>query len=231
MNAAAAAKRGLWQRAVERVRFGLVTQELLDAMARAGLLVYPYWIVEERFGARPQLDATLRRYSLRALGADDAGRVAGLECRPLDLERTRQRLGAGECHGLFDGSRLLGYTWAKFDCIGSAGHSLDAIGPLPGRAAYLHDAYVARAARGLQLAPAMRHGVHAALAARGFERCFSITTFGNESSRRFKRKLGAQEVELRMIVGRVDGLAADLRLWRRAPQVQLPRFQWMRPPR
>ena len=224
------ARRSLLLRARERLRFGLATQETIDGLARLGLLFYPYSVVEEPFRPNPGLAARLQRYALRRLVADDAPLVAGLPCRILDVETTRRRLDDGICFGLFDGPRLLGYTWARFDRIGAAGHACDAIGALPPDSAYLHDAYVARAARGLQLAPALRHGVHAALAAHGCRRFFSITAQFNASSRRFKRKLGAEEFELRLVVGRPKGLAADLLLWRRERRAPLPRFQWLRLP-
>jgi len=228
-GAAPASRRSIVTRAVERVRFGLVTQEVLDWMAKVGVLFYPYVVVEEPHPARPELDEGLRRLTLRQLFAEDALVIASLPCRPLDEAETRRRLAIRECFGLFDGDRLLGYTWVKFDCIGSAGHSRDRIGTLPPDSAYLFDAYVARAARGSKAAPLLRHGVQTLLQARGCRRFFSITLVFNSSSRRFKQKLGAIEFETRIILGRPAGTAFDLRLWRRERRADLPRFQVMRP--
>jgi GNAT superfamily N-acetyltransferase len=205
-----------------------VTQEILDWMAKAGVLFYPYVVVEEPHLPRPELEAALGRFTLRQLFAEDAAVIASLPCRPLDEAETRQRLARRECFGLFDGHRLLGYTWAKFDCIGSAGHSRDRIGALPPDSAYLFDAYVARAARGLKAAPLLRHAVQTRLAARGCRRFFSITLMFNSSSRRFKQKLGAVEFETRIIFGRPAGTALDLRLWRAERRAELPRLQVMR---
>ena len=223
------ARRTLVTRAGERIRFGLVTQEILDRLARAGALVYPYVVVEEPYQTRPDLDRRLSTLALRQIRPEDARQVASLPCRPLDETETRQRLAKRECFGLFEGERLLGYTWVKFDCIGSAGHAQDRIGPLPADSAYLFDAYVARDARGLQVAPVLRHAVQSLLRARGRQRFFSITLLFNTSSRRFKEKLGAIEFETRVILGRPGGTALDLRLWRRELRVDLPRLQVMKP--
>jgi hypothetical protein len=222
-------RRTILERAQDRIRFGLVTQELLDRLASLGLLCYPYMVVEEPLEPNPELDRQLRDYTVRQIGVEDVDLIASMACRRLDVAETRRRLDARECFGLFQGSQLLGYTWAKFEHIGSAGHDSDVVGLLPPASAYLFDAYVARAARGRAIAPVLRYGVQSLLAARGRRRFFSITLLFNASSRRFKRKLGAIEFELRLILGRPAGRALDLRLWRREPRVRLPGVQLLRP--
>ena len=63
--------------------------------------------------------------------------------------------------------------------------------------------YVAKLFRGMAHAPLLRHHLYRHLEAEGVRRFYSITSYFNRSSRKFKAKLGARRIELR----------ADLKFW------------------
>jgi GNAT superfamily N-acetyltransferase len=102
--------------------------------------------------------------------------------------------------------------------------------PLTPAQAYLFDMYVAPRYRGLRLAPLLRRRILRELADAGRSHCYSLSLAGNRSTRRFKARLGAREVELRIYVhlrlGSLPGL--DLRLWRGGERTAAPRFKRVR---
>lgn len=213
--------RSTWTRLRNRVRFGLATQEILDRLARLGLVVYPYFLVEEPLHDRPGAGGTYDDLELRKLGPSEAHLVASVPERPRDESETRETMSRTTCVAVFAEGELLGYTFYSRTVTGLARGPL-AEG-LPTDWAYLFDAYVRPVARGRGIAAFMRHSVHEMLAREGATHASSVTLVFNRSSRRFKAKLGAIERELRLVVqlGPLPGL--DLRLWRGSWTVRTPR--------
>jgi hypothetical protein len=106
---------------------------------------------------------------------------------------------------------LAGYSWVNLTNVPGlvGGSPLFRLGEAD---AYLFDAYVARRFRGRNLAPWLRHRVHQECARLGRSNLYSVTLAFNSSSRRFKDKLGAEEIELRVLVGLRNGRRWDWRL-------------------
>ena len=80
--------------------------------------------------------------------------------------------------------------------------------------AYLFDMYVDKDFRGMSLAPLLRHHLFQHLTSQGVRRFYSMTAYFNRSSRKFKAKLGARELELRFTIGFWSRLNADFLLRR-----------------
>ncbi len=208
------------QRLFGRIRHGLLTQEILDRLARAGFIFYPYFVALEPApdeGA-PRLD---ERCTVRVLSAADAADIARVAMGRSTEDAIVRLLSQATCLGIFYDGALAGYTWARLDVIPvpfTRGKPMVALQPSE---AYLFDMYVASPYRGLRLAGLLRQAMQRELMRRGRTRFYSITLAFNRSSRRFKARLGVREIELRLYLrlrlGSLPGI--DLRLWRRQPHI------------
>ena len=185
-----------------RAQYGLLTQEFLDRVGRLGIRLTPYLVVAESSGATLDLQADATDHTIRPLGADDMVRIATMPDRKRDLSKTLERLEYSQCLGIFVDGTLAGYSWSRSDRIARAKGRIELHALKPDEA-YLFDMYVARSYRGMALAPVLRHRLYRQLEGEGVRRFYSITAYFNRSSRKFKAKLGAREIELR----------AGLRLW------------------
>ena len=84
--------------------------------------------------------------------------------------------------------------------------------------------YVLLAYRGRGLAPLIRYGAYEELQSLGRHHLYSLTMAFNTSSRLFKQKLQAREVELKLLIGLKRWKAIDIRL--RAFDDQLRTSRW-----
>lgn len=225
---AAPASRGrqIWRRLLGRLRYGLLIQELLDRLSRLGLIIYPYFVVREPESPDPAMtpDARSSFRLLRAADVDDVVRVlAGRITSQVYLEL----LTLAECMGVFHDQKLAGYTWARLDYVPVPDGLGQPVFELQPDEAYLFDMYVAPAYRGFRLAGILRQSMQRELIRRGRTCFYSLTLAFNRASRRFKSRLGAREVELRMHVRlRIRSLPGfDVRLWRRLEPL---RSAWVR---
>ncbi len=198
-----------------RLRHGLVTQELLDRLARCGFVVYPYILFEEFADSRFD-SSDLPTLTTRRLTADDAARVATIAVRSQDVEQIADRFRRGNIAvGAFDGDELVAYTWCNLDHIGGIGQK----SPqryLTEEEAYLYDAYTLPAYRGHALVPHLRTELYRILQAEGRRRIYSISLLFNRSARRFKAKLGASMLELRLSINLFEKFRRDVLLKRYA---------------
>jgi len=216
----------LWQRLLGRLRYGLLIQEILDRLMRAGLVIYPYFVVLEPASDGPPAAPDLR-CTFRMLRAGDVGEVLRVFVGRITAEIYIELLSRTQCLGVFYDGKLAGYTWARLDMVPVPDGFGRAVFDLQPDEAYLFDMYVASSYRGLQLAGILRQTMQSELIRRARTRFYSLTLAFNRSSRRFKSRLGAREVELRILLHlRIASLpGCDLRLWRRQPYV---RSVWVR---
>ncbi|MGA2841341.1 MAG: hypothetical protein ABSG18_14385 [Steroidobacteraceae bacterium] len=207
-----------------RLKHGLLTQEVLDRLARLGLVIYPYFVAQETASADPQ-PSLASGHTLRMLTADDAAEMIRIDSR-FRPGSFISRLAQAECLGLFVESALVGYTWAKLDIAPIPGGSSAPLFALQAHEAYLFDLFVDVGYRGRRLAEILRWAMQYDLARRGRTLYYSYTLAFNRSPRRLMARNGVRDIELRLFVGlrlrRLVGL--DARLWRRAP---LLRTRWL----
>lgn len=159
---------------------------------------------------------------VRWLGPQDAADIAAVSLRTLSEARVLESLGRSRCMGIFFDGRLAGYTWTSQNDVTVPDSGGAPLFELRANEAYLFDMFINPQFRGARLAPLLRAHLLHELGKEGKTQCFSITLAFNRSSRRFKARLEATEVELRLYlhlrVGRMPGV--DLRLWRRRPFVR-----------
>ena len=219
MARAAAVARSL-ARFFGRLKHGLLIQEILDRLARAGLVIYPYFVAQE--SASADVASILPAgYRVRALTADDAAEMVRVDPR-YPTDPFLARLSRGECLGLLAASELVGYSWAQFDAAPIPGSSGAPLLKLQAHEAYLFDIFVAVNHRGRRLAETLRRAVHGDLARRGRTHFYSYTLAFNRSPRRLLARAGVRDLELRLFLGlgRRSPVGVDVRLWRRAPYLR-----------
>jgi hypothetical protein len=208
-----------------RIRHGLLIQEMLDKLAGAGLVFYPYYIILEPVRAEA---LTLDPHTtVRALVPGDAAEMLRIQVRRQSEEVIAGRLSRAACLGIFHDGELAGYTWAdrqSFPIPATNGQVLFALAP---HEAYLFGTFVAPRHRGRRLAGMVRAHMQMELGRQGCTHCYSTTLAFNRSSMRFKTWLGLGIAERRLYlhlrIGSLPGI--DLRLWRRDPRVASPRWK------
>jgi GNAT superfamily N-acetyltransferase len=215
-----------------RLRHGLLTQEFLDRLARAGFVIYPYFItiedapVDEVAGEEGQDD----RIMMRWLGPEDVGEIARITARKTDTTYLLARLDSARCMGAFLDGSLVGVSWASTVQLPIPYTRNQALFRLAPDELYLFDMYVSPEHRGLRLAGRLRSRLYREFMAEGRTRRYSVTLAFNRSSRRFKARLGASEVELRIYLqlrfGSLPGI--DLRLWRGGQRLVTPAVRRVR---
>lgn len=202
----------LLQQLKGRIKHGLLVQEILDRTGRLGLRAMAYTIVVESPAADSDVRTGAVGYIVRQLTAEDMPLLANLPGRERDLEKTLAQLNDAECLGIFIDGALAGYTWSRFDRILHARRI--ELHKLKRDESYLFDLYVDKAYRGLGIAQVLRRQSYRQLAMKGINRFYSISSYFNRSTRRFKAKLGAREVELRLLLKLGSIVSLDFRLRR-----------------
>ena len=171
-----------------------VVEGLLWRLPRVGLRLYPYVAVQEGVASG---SALVLPDSLRAGWAteDDIDSLDALWMGYMGTTRARlvERFRDGKrCFAVWDGETVLAATWCDLATISHR----PARRALAEHEVYLFDAYVAPVARGRNLAPLMRSLCYEACRAMGRTAMLSFTDYYNESSHRFKAKLGARRLHV-----------------------------------
>jgi hypothetical protein len=205
-----ASDRTFLTRVSERLRYGLAAQEAIDRLGRVGIVFCPYYVVSEGPQGKAEPDVPTA-VTFAKLAEDQAGLVAGMAGAPLSREYVVEQMRCAACFGVFIDAELAGYSWASFDAV-RAPVTNAVLFPLDERGAYLFDMYIARSRRGERLAPWLRYRIYQHLIDCGRDRIFSVTLANNNSSRRFKARLGAIEMEKRVVWGIKSVLLRDARV-------------------
>jgi len=107
------------------------------------------------------------------------------------VDRVKQ---GAECYYLRHDGRIVGFTWSEINGAARPRFGLR-FGPTD---AYLYDAYSLASHRGLNLLPFLRYQVYRDLRRRGCKTILSSTDIFNRAAHRFKQKLGAQPIAIRL---------------------------------
>ena len=175
-----------------------IVDGVLWRLGRVGVRVYPYVAVHEGVTSTtvPSLPAPLRA---GWASEDDLDSLVALwnGYHNTTRERLERRFRSGNrCFAIWDGDTIPAATWCDLDTLSHEPEQR----PLADHEVYLFDAYVSPAARGRNLAPIMRAACYEACRELGRTTMLSFTDYFNESSHRFKAKLGARRVALRVQV-------------------------------
>lgn len=211
-----------WLRFRNRLRFGLATQEVLDRLARCGLVIYPYYFVHEPVRTRKELVCP-PGLVFRPLDSSWVQRFARVPERLRDEAKTRSFMEFATCFVALDHDEIVAHCWCTTSQMrGISGG--DAIVALPADCAYLFDMFVCRSARGRNVAALLRNHVHGLLAEKGVRHAISVSLVFNTSTRKFKAKLGSVESELRLLLRVKPFTGLDVRLHRKPWFLDTPRL-------
>lgn len=218
---------GAWSRFRNRLRFGLAMQEVLDRLARFGVVIYPYYFVYEPVRPRVGLERP-EGLEFRQIDPGTAHLLAHLPERPRAEEKIRSFMAYATCIAALERDEIVAYSWyTQQDLKGVAG--ADPIAALPPDCAYLFDMFVCRRARGRQVAAQLRNHVHCLLSTKGVRHAISVSLLFNRSTRKFKAKLGAVETELRILLRIKPFPGLDVRLHRKPWLLDTPLVHIARP--
>jgi len=185
--------RDLWS----KIRYSTWLRLVFDALARAGIVIQPYYVVMEGlFGdPMPRMGDGFEEYEVGYLGPGDMNIIAAIPGREVSLDSLNRRLAEGKrCFGIKRRGELAAFTWADLKNLSGGAYSR----PLDPDEAYLFDAYTLIPFRGRGIAPYIRYLVYRELEKLGKTRLYSISLYVNTPSIRFKKKLNAKFLELRM---------------------------------
>ena len=131
-------------------------------------------------------------YEVSLLGPEDMGEIATFFRVP--QEKLVARLEEGNrCFGLRSDGKLVAISWC--DLRRFRHHN---VFPLEENEAYLYDAYTLRTTRGRDIAPYLRFKTYQELQKLGCTRCYSYTDYFNKAAMKFKLKLNARRIVLRL---------------------------------
>ena len=206
-----------------RIRNGLLVQDIVDVLARAGIVICPYFVAGEPLPDAQSL-ALPPHMVVKRLGVADAAEITRITLRPSSSAELVKALQLYYCVGLFVEGELAAYTWASTLYVPVPDAGGTPLFPLEPDEAYLFDMYVAPRHRGTRLAALLRQSIQRQLASLGRQRFYSISMVFNRSSRRFKARMGSRELELRLYLqlrwGTLPGI--DIRLRRLQDTLRSP---------
>lgn len=195
-----------------RFRHGLVIQELLDRLARAGVTIYPYVLMEEVTGTVGARQESRPDVSIDEINAANLQVLEYVGARHLSVEKAALRFSRGHrCFGIWQDGTLAGYAWYRFDHCISIVHNAPLFALASGEA-HIYDMYVAKAFRGRELAVALRRHVCRLLQREGIHAVFGLGMYFGHSAQRMYQKLGAVKREVRVLFGIRRRWYRDLRL-------------------
>ena len=170
-----------------------VVDGILWRLGRVGIRITPFISNREGLGELDpvDIDGAFEFCELTEADIDDLVSLDPNHSAARLLEQFRQ---GKLCFGLRDGSRLVAKTWCDLDEVHSE------VGPrkLNEGEAYLFTAYTDPEYRGRKLAPMLRSACCRELRRRRVSSFYSYSLYFNLPARRFKKKLGAVEEELKV---------------------------------
>ncbi len=193
-----------------KLRYSSFLRVVLDGIAKAGIRINLYYIVLEGLFNRSlsHLETGFDEYELCFLSPQDVKTISSIPGRHFTEESLLERLRNGQkCFGLKYRGELAAFTWCNFDRC-THGYKF----PLKDNEAYLFDAYTLMHFRGKGLAPYIRYQCYKELAKSDRHKLFSISDYVNTPSIKFKKKLNAKLLELRLSIELFKKWDFDLRL-------------------
>jgi hypothetical protein len=186
----------IFQKIRHKCKYGLLMETLFDRLADWGLFIEPYLVFQEGlFGKKPE-EFTLEfgEHETTFLNPEDMKKIDQIDGRGENEATLRKRLEKGnKCFAVKIGGKIVGFTWCNFDTFN---HRPQYEFKLKENEAYLFDAFILRAYRGLNLAPLMRLRCYQELEKMGRSVLYSVSYYFNTPAIRFKKKLYAQAVNL-----------------------------------
>jgi GNAT superfamily N-acetyltransferase len=203
------------------------SQRLVEALKKIKIMVSPYLIFVEEFYENitsPQIDNELNKYKIIFLGREDMKTIEALPDRiPTEAELLNRLNEQKVCMALKLGQEIVAFTWYDLKECNIKGIKC----PINDNEAYLFDAYTLPSYRGKGIAPFVRYRSYQELKNIGKHRLLSFSDYYNTPAIRFKQKLKAKPVELRIAVS-LRGFCIDVRLRRYGESITQFRLFYVR---
>lgn len=189
-------------RILRKVRYGIYTQQILRNLARLGIVITPYYIVQEQSNAANYAVASATNPELVAgwLEGHELEEVLQLEGKGM-LDELQQRAANGHrCYVAKQGARVVAKMWCDLREFHYPPCKFD----LQDDEAYLYAAHTEPGHQGMGISPFLRANCYKALEKEGITNFYSYTEFFNIPARKFKRKLGARNIALCLHISLFD---------------------------
>jgi hypothetical protein len=179
-------------------RYGLVLKYFLDRLGSIGIQITPYyWVLEGlNDNSLPKLTEHPDGLTFEFFGPQEMKIIGTIPGRAWNPEKNLLFLlnEGKKCFGAKYRGEIAAFTWFDFNGNSCRTHKLR----LNNREAYLFDMYTMKPFRGMDIAPYLRYRNYLVLREMGREQYYSISEFFNIPSIRFKKKLNAKILELRL---------------------------------
>jgi hypothetical protein len=183
-----------------RLMHGLLLQEVLDRVAKLGLVIYPYRVYVKHLGETDAPDnEKFSGYTFRELSVADVPAMHNILIKDVPIDHLRQRFDRGDlCHGVFYEDSLVGYTCGSRDvCYGGMRSVLFS---LAADEAYGYSTFIRRSSRGMGLHEFMMQNCFAVLRSIGVRKQYGIVSSFNRSARKAVEKIGYTAVDQRLFI-------------------------------
>ncbi len=218
----------LLQRLWGRIRNGLIVQDLLDSLGHIGLVIRPYFVNADSAHNEDTAPSLPEQCSVRQLTGADVQEMLRITLRPPAASELTSNLEQHYCLGLFCEGALVAYAWASTRRLPVPESRGAKLFDLTSDEVYLFDMYVIPRHRGTRLARTLAQTIQWQMTQLGRPNFYSLTIAFNRSARRFKARVGAREMELRLYLhlrwGKLRGVDFRLRRW--GPRLRT--MDWMR---
>jgi GNAT superfamily N-acetyltransferase len=183
-----------------RFERGLVIQEILDRMARLGIVVYPYRVYVKDLDTSDKAKySDFADYLFRQLSSADAPAMADILTRNVPLEHLRQRFDRGDiCYGVFHDDSLIGYTCVSRDACYGAMRSV--LFRLRSNEAYGYDTFVHRPYRGSGIHLFMMQSCFAVLRDMGVKSLYGTVLYFNRIARAAAETMEYSVIDQRIFI-------------------------------
>jgi len=171
----------------------------------------PYYVMEEVFMDQDRLTTTpgIADPEIAILTRDEMKFIGNHKENLSTTEEYIRLLESGcICMAVKSKGEIAAYSWCDPNYFRFKGRVV----ALNQNETYLFDARTYKAFRGKNLAPYVRYELYKFMKKRGAEKFYSVTLMSNDSSMKFKRKLGAKPIELFVYIGLLRKFNVHFRL-------------------
>jgi len=185
------------KRIQEKVHYGLFIHTLLGKFRYKGINIRPYYLVREQlvehFGKK--FDTGFDEFEIGFLKSKDMAFAS--YSRNVHEKAYLKRLDEGKkCFGVKFNGELAALMWVDLEKCNFQSEMFS----LQQNEAYLYDTWTSNDFRGKGIAPYMRYQCYKALNKLYRNKFYSITEYFNTPAVKFKKRLGAKNIKLRLFV-------------------------------
>lgn len=186
-------KNYIWALIKNRYKNGLVLYSFRNLLTRTGVDIAPYYLVREGVNTYdiPKVKDS-EKFKLKYLTVKDLENMKKLKMRVNKHVMIQEFKNGQTCIALMCEDEIAAFMFMDFKNFEFKGKEFN-IGE---NGAYLNNMYTMNNFRGRNLAPYLRHKSYGLLKEQGIHNIYSLTEYFNASSKKFKKKLSAENLAL-----------------------------------